>query len=154
MLLGADFGGLKIRVSVVPFRPWPPSKSEPYSDRRVGLRDDASIWFPFCLAAPSEGAYRWRLTRVVPQKATPKTARGVECLISTFKCANDSTRPEAAIAVSCRRTLVPSGADIVNSQTRRVGARTGCRRNSRDSTVGGCSTARVGSPRENSKLLP
>jgi hypothetical protein len=45
-MLDAGSGGLKIRVSVVQFHPWPPLKSETYFARGCVHRGDVSVWFP------------------------------------------------------------------------------------------------------------
>lgn len=44
---GSTLVGLKIRVSVVRFRPWPPSKSESYGDQEIAPWSEVSIRFPF-----------------------------------------------------------------------------------------------------------
>ena len=52
MLLGADFGGLRIRVSVVRFRPWPPFIRKCLAGaQRVGVIHDLT---------PDHGEYRCR----------------------------------------------------------------------------------------------
>jgi hypothetical protein len=49
MILDAECSGLKIRVSVVRFRPWPPFRSAAYIDQQAARAGDVSTLFPVLL---------------------------------------------------------------------------------------------------------